>query len=88
MLSGVLQVLLPLLLALATLHGHLEQPPAPDAQPEEPGFKLEQRNPVTQKGLRKNASVWGEAALPRRVQVSHPSDRGSGALHQALGISQ
>lgn len=32
---GLLQVLLPLLLALAALYGASEQPPAPDAQPEE-----------------------------------------------------
>lgn len=41
--TGLLQVLLPLLLALAALHGHLEQPPAPHAQPEEQGLQLERR---------------------------------------------
>lgn len=41
--TGLLQVLLPLLLALAALHGHPEQPPAAHAQPEEPRLQLERR---------------------------------------------
>lgn len=59
---GLLQVLLPLLLALAALHGHLEQPPAPHAQPEEQGLQLEQMDPNTLKGQRKSPSRRDEAA--------------------------
>lgn len=60
--TGLLQVLLPLLLALAALHGHLEQPPAPHAQPEEQGLQLEQMDPNTLKGQRKSPPLRGEAA--------------------------
>lgn len=38
--AGVLQVLLPELLALAAQHGGPASPQPPDAQPEEPGLQL------------------------------------------------
>lgn len=66
--AGLLQVLLPLLLALAALHGHLEQPPAPHAQPEEQGLQLERMNPHTMKGWRKSPST-GRGCPPRRARV-------------------
>ena len=84
---GLLQVLLPLLLALAALHGHLEQPPAPHAQPEEQGLQLEQMNLHTMKGRRKSPSM-GRGCPPRRARVPEvPQLEGTMALHQALGIS-
>ena len=86
--TGLLQVLLPLLLALAALHGHLEQPPAPHAQPEEQGLQLEQMDPNTLKGQRKSPSETGRGRPPRRARVPDvPQSEGTMALHQALGIS-
>lgn len=63
--TGLLQVLLPLLLALAALHGHPEQPPAPHAQPEEPGLQLEpdtSGNRQRAGGRAPLTSLWGQAA--------------------------
>lgn len=88
LLTGLLQVLLPLLLALAALHGHLEQPPAPHAQPEEQGLQLEQVDPNTMKGQRKSPFSTGRGCPPRRARVpDNPQYEGTMALHQALGIS-
>jgi len=50
------------LLALAALDGHLEQPPAPHAQPEEQGLQLEQMDQETLKGQRRSPSERGKAA--------------------------
>lgn len=60
---GLLQVLLPLLLALAALHGDLDQPPAPHAQPEEQLLKPEWRDLKTLQSQRKTPPlIWGGAA--------------------------
>lgn len=83
--TGLLQVLLPLLLALAALDGHLEQPSAPHAEPEEQGLQLEQ---TEAKGPVEEPPPWGEAARQRRAHVpASPQSEGTVALHQALGIS-
>lgn len=88
--SGLLQVLLPLMLALAALHGHPEQPPAPHAQPEEPRLQLESRRPEPSKGWRKRrpclslggrAARWAEHGAGRTLGVRAPPRH----RHQALG---
>lgn len=51
--TDLLQVLLPLVLALAALHGGPAPPPPADAQPEEPGLQL--------RGRRGTGLAWAES---------------------------
>lgn len=85
---GLLQVLLPLLLALAALHGHLEQPPAPHAQPEEQGLQLERTDPNPPKGQRRSPLCSG-ARLPAKESTcaACPSVRGHPGTTPGTGIS-
>lgn len=86
MVPGLLQVLLPLLLALAALHGHLEQPPAPHAQPEEQGIQLEQMDPRPLKGQRRSPPTLEAARQGEHACRTSALERGRPAL-PGTGIS-
>lgn len=70
---GVLQVLLPELLALAAQHGGPAPPQPPDAEPEEPRFQLEERASPVACGARGPAAC-GSGGSPR-----HPATDEQGA---------
>lgn len=67
--TDLLQVLLPLVLALAALHGGPAPPPPADAQPEEPGLQLRGTGPGAGPGRVLGELPRGERSSARRSQT-------------------
>lgn len=69
---GLLQILLPELLALAAQHGGPAPPQPPDAEPEEPRFQLEE--------LALPSGLWRLKLAGQASSLHHPAigDQGAG----------